>query len=146
MKTKAKSKTKPRFADLPKDYAALCRVFLPRPVRDRTDYDNTWEIIEAMVLWDAEFSPDQKDYFDLLCTLLEVWDRVHVTRKKGGGLAMLKNLVAEHGLSGADLSRILGASSRHLGPMILRGEREITAAHARALGKHFALSPGVFIA
>ena len=29
--------------------------------------------------------------------------------------------------------------------MILRGEREITAEHARVLGKHFALSPGTFI-
>lgn len=146
MKTKAKSKTKLRFADLPKDYAALCRVFLPRPVRDQADYDNTWEIIEAMVLWDAEFSPDQEDYFELLCTLLEAWDKAHVAWRKVGGLEMLRHLVEEHGLSGADLSRILGASSRHLGPMILRGEREITAAHARALGKHFALSPGVFVA
>jgi hypothetical protein len=29
--------------------------------------------------------------------------------------------------------------------MILRGDREITAAHARALGTHFHLNPGAFI-
>ena len=29
--------------------------------------------------------------------------------------------------------------------MILRGDREITAGHTRVLGKHFALSSGVFI-
>ncbi len=57
---------------------------------------------------------------------------------------MLKYLLENHGMNGADLSRLLGAS-RQLGPMILRGDREITAEHARALGKHFALSPGVFI-
>ena len=47
-------------------------------------------------------------------------------------------------LNGADVSRILGVS-RHLGPMILRGERAITANHAPALGAHFDLSAGVFI-
>jgi antitoxin component HigA of HigAB toxin-antitoxin module len=32
-----------------------------------------------------------------------------------------------------------------LGPMILRGERSITAEHARKLGKRFGLPAGVFI-
>ena len=64
--------------------------------------------------------------------------------RKVGGLEMLRHLIETHELSGADLAGILGVS-RNLGPMILRGEREITAAHARALGAHFALSPGVFI-
>ena len=47
-------------------------------------------------------------------------------------------------MSATDLSRLLGAS-RQLGPMILRGERRITAEHARTLGSHFGLSAGAFI-
>ncbi len=35
MKTKAMR----RFQDLPKDYESLCRVLLPRPVRDAVDYE-----------------------------------------------------------------------------------------------------------
>ena len=87
---------------------------------------------------------DQEDYFDLLCTLIEAWDKEHVKWPKVGPLRLLKYLLENHGMNGADLSRLLGAS-RQLGPMILRGEREITAAHARVLGKHFALDPGAFI-
>ena len=68
----------------------------------------------------------------------------HVKWRKVRGVEFLKYLLENHHLSGADLSRLPGAS-RHLGPMILRGEREITAEHARVLGKHFALSPGAFI-
>lgn len=92
----------------------------------------------------GEFSRDQEDYFDHLCTLIERYDAGHVKWPKISGLEMLKYLLENHGMNGADLSRLLGAS-RQLGPMILRGDREITAEHARALGKHFALSPGVFI-
>ena len=141
---KTKTKIKLRFADLPKDYPGLCRVFLPRPIRDKADYDNTAEVAEAMVLWDEEFSDDQEDYFDLLCTLIEAWDKEHVKWPKVGPVRLLKHLLENHDMSGADLSRLLGAS-RQLGPMILRGERSITAEHARVLGKHFALNPGAFI-
>ena len=31
------------------------------------------------------------------------------------------------------------------GPMLLRGERSLTAHHARLLGEHFEVDPGVFI-
>ena len=141
---KTKSKDKLRFADLPKDYEALCRVFLPRPIRDKADYANTVEIADAMALCNEEFSRDQEDYFDLLCSLIEAWDKEHVKWRKVSGLEMLKHLLQNHKLSGADLSRLLGGS-RQLGPMILRGERSITAEHARALGKHFCLPAGAFI-
>ena len=59
-------------------------------------------------------------------------------------LELLKHLLAENDMGGADLSRLLGGS-RQLGPMILRGERSITAEHARKLGARFALDPGAFI-
>lgn len=140
-----KRKAKLHFEALPRDYAGLVGVFTPRPIRDKTDYANTVEVADAMAVHAEVFSRDQEDYFDILCRLIEAWDAEHVTWRKVGGREMLKYMVEEHGLSGADLSRILGVS-RLLGPMILRGEREITAAHARALGKYFALSPGVFIA
>ncbi|MFN0126133.1 MAG: type II toxin-antitoxin system HigA family antitoxin [Verrucomicrobiales bacterium] len=91
-----------------------------------------------------DFTHDQEDYFDTLCTLMEAWDRAQVKWPKPGGLALLRHLVDSNGLTGAELSRILGGS-RQLGPMILRAERAITASHARKLGAHFKLDPGAFI-
>ena len=61
------------------------------------------------------------------------------------GLTLLRHLLNEHGMNGADLSRILG-TSRTVGPMILRQQRSITASHARLLGNHFGLPAGAFIA
>jgi antitoxin component HigA of HigAB toxin-antitoxin module len=55
--------------------------------------------------------------------LIEDYDAEHVRWPKVTGLDALKDLMAEHGLGGADLSRLL-AGSRNLDAMILRGERQ----------------------
>jgi HTH-type transcriptional regulator/antitoxin HigA len=139
---KAKSKTD--FEDLPKDYAGLCRRLLPRPVRDTVDYDNVVELTDAMVLWHEDFTSDQRDYFDLLCSLLEDYDAEHVRWPKLRDRDMVQHFLEEHGQTGADLSRILGGS-RNLGAMILRGDRNLTLAHIRKLAAHFKVSPELFI-
>jgi HTH-type transcriptional regulator/antitoxin HigA len=139
-----KTKTKFRFQDLPKDYAALCRLFLPRPIHDAVDYANVVEVTDAMVLWHEDFSRDQADYFDLLCSLLEEYDSKNVKWPKITAVDMLKHLLEEHGLAAADLSRILGGS-RNLGAMILRGERKLTLKHVRTLSRRFRVSADLFL-
>ncbi len=134
-----------RLSDMPKDTASLVARFMPRAIHDQIGFDNTCEIADAFAGFEGQITQDQDDYFDLLCTLIEHWeDEQEKELPTVSGLQSLKHLMAEHKMSGADLSRVLGAS-RMLGPMILRGEREITAEHARTLGKHFGIGPGVFI-
>ena len=140
-----KTKTKLRFQDFPKDYAALCRVFLPRPIRDAMDYANVVEVTDAMALWLDDFSRDQADYFDLLCSLIEEYDAKNVKWPKVTGVNVLKHLLGEQGLAAADLSRLLGGS-RNLGAMILRGERKLTLNHVRTLARHFGVSANLFMA
>lgn len=82
---------------------------------------------------------------NIRCTLIEVWERGHVAWPKVSGVEFLKHLLENNGLTGADLSRLLGVSSPRLGPMILRGERRLTADHARRLGEHFRMEPGAFL-
>ena len=133
-----------RFADLPKDYAALCRVFLPRPIRDDVDYANVAEVADAMALWQEDFTKDQADYFELLCTLMEEHDKAKVMWPKLDGREMLRQLLEQQGLTAADLSRLLGGS-RNLGAMILRGERSLTLPHIRKLATHFKVGPELFL-
>lgn len=139
-----KTRKKIIFADLPRDFTGLCNAHAPRPIRDSVDYNNTMEIVDAMVLWEKKFSRDQKDYFEVLVTLVEQYEKENVKFPAVSPLDTLKHLLEEHELSASDLSRILGVS-RHLGAMILRGERAITADHARVLGAHFGVAAGVFI-
>ena len=139
-----KAKIKTRFADLPKDYISLCRVLLPRPIHDAVDYANVAEVADAMALWHDDFSRDQADYFDLLCTLIEEYDAENVKWPRVKGVDVLKHLLDENNLAAADLSRILGGS-RNLGSMILRGDRNLTLAHVRKLAAHFKVSPELFV-
>jgi len=139
-----KTRTKLRFQDLPKDYAALCRLFLPRPIHDAVDCANVVEVTDAMVLWHEDFTRDQADYFDLLCSLLEEYDSKNVKWPKITAVDMLKHLLEEHSLAAADLSRILGGS-RNLGAMILRGERKLTLKHVRTLSRRFRVSADLFL-
>src|SRR6266542_3599821 len=99
-----KIRTKLRFQDLPKDYAALCWVFLPRPIHDAVDYANVVEVTDAMVLWHQDFTRDQADYFELLCSLIEDYDAEHVKWAKVKGRDILQHLLDEHKLAAADLS------------------------------------------
>ena len=139
-----KTKTKLRFQEMPKDYAGLCRGFLPRPIHDAVDYANVVEVTDAMVLWHDDFTPDQSDYFDLLCSLIEEYDAKHVKWPKVTGVDMLKHFLEEKDLTAADLSRLLGGS-RNLGAMILRGDRKLTLKHVRTLARHFGVSADLFV-
>jgi antitoxin component HigA of HigAB toxin-antitoxin module len=140
MKTKQASS----FHSMPVDYASLCGVFLPRPIHDDVAYRNTVEIADNFAGFEAGMTTDQNDYLDLLCELIAKYEAANVKPSKHGGTALLRHLMAEHSLSAAGLSRILGKSTS-LGPMILRGERKITANHAVSLSRHFGLRPDVFL-
>jgi HTH-type transcriptional regulator / antitoxin HigA len=133
-----------QFAALPKDYAGLCQLQIPRPIHDLVEYGNVTAVTDAMALWQDDFTADQRDYFELLCGLLEEHDRTHVRWPKSSVRARLKHLLEEAGLSAADLSRLLGGS-RNLGAMILRGDRNLTVAHIRTLSSHFRVSPELFL-
>jgi len=139
-----RKKAKYRFQDLPKEYAALCRVFLPRPIRDAVDFANVVEMADAMVLWEEEYSRDQSDYFDLLCSLIEEYEAKHVPPPKGTGVEMLRHLMDANDMKQADLARLLGVH-RTLGGMILRGERKLTLKHVRTLAKRFKVSADLFL-
>ena len=67
---------------------------------------------------------DQEDYFAVLVTLIEQYERAHVPQPKleHDPLGNLKFLMEQHGMNAADLGRLLG--QRELGSKLVRGERE----------------------
>ena len=134
--------SKTSFASLPKDYTGLCGIMAPRPIHNRTDFRRVTEISD--VLAGNALSTDQQDYFDLLCRLIEDWEKPRIPKARASGRETLQVLLEAHNLSPGDLSRILGVH-RTLGPMILRGERELTLKHVKTLAKYFGVSADAFI-
>ena len=137
------TKTKIEFARLPKDYAGLCRILTPRPIHDKVEFQNVTEISDAMA--GHEFTPDQEDYFDLLCRLIEDYEKDRVKAPKVTALKALQHILDSRSMNAADLARLLGVH-RTLGAMILRGERKLTLNHVRTVARHFGVSADVFLA
>jgi antitoxin component HigA of HigAB toxin-antitoxin module len=138
------TQTKIEFAGLPKDYAGLCRLLTPRPIHDKVDFENVTEITDAMA--GHKLTADQEDYFDLLCRLIEDYEKEHtqLDTPKVTALDALQHLLDAHDMSAADLARLLDVH-RTLGAMILRGERQLTLAHVRTLAKRFCVSADLFL-
>ena len=139
------TQTKTEFARLPKDYAGLCRLLTPRTIHDQVDFANVAEITDAMA--GHKLTADQEDYFDLLCRLIEAYEKEHAQlgTAKVTALDALQHLLDAHAMSAADLARLLDVH-RTLGGMILRGERQLTLTHVRTLAKHFSVSADLFLA
>ena len=127
---------------LPKDYAGLCRILTPRRIHDDVEFQNVTEITDAMA--GQKLTPDQEDFFDLLCRLIEDYEKERVDAPKVTGLEALQHLLDAHGMNAADLARLLDVH-RTLGAMILRGERKLTLNHVRTLAPHFGVSADVFL-
>jgi len=127
---------------LPKTYAELCDLLAPRPIHSAADFRRVTKISDAMA--GRELNTDQEDYFDLLCRLIEEWERSTVPKPKATALEMLQFLLDTHGMSGSDLSSLLQVH-RTLGPMILRGERKLTLRHVKTLANRFGVSTDAFI-
>lgn len=139
-----KTATRLRFDAMPKDYTGLCRMLTPRPIHDKVEVENVTEITDAMA--GHKLTADQEDYFDLLCRLIEDYEEEQgLPAPKVSGLDALQHLLDAHGMSAADLARLLDVH-RTLGAMILRGERRLTLAHVRTLAKHFSVSADLFLA
>jgi len=147
MKTLTQPRTR-RFAsraDIPKTYRELCAAYLPRPIRDAAQDEEATAMMNALAVF-TRLNAEQRDYLDVLTEFVDDYDKGKKIRwPKINGLDSLKHLLEENGMNAADLSRILG-TSRNLGAMILRGERQLTLAHVRTLAKHFSVSADLFLA
>ncbi len=143
MKTRTKC-PKPRFADLPRDYAGLVALLPPRPIHDAVDAANVSEIVFEMA--GHTLTADQEDYLEALSVFLEQYEQETVKwpGKQPTGLDCLRHLLEENKMVAADLARLLGVH-RSLGAMILRGERQLTVGHIKKLAKRFCVSGELFL-
>jgi HTH-type transcriptional regulator/antitoxin HigA len=133
-----------RYANVSKKYRELCELYLPRPIHDANEDEAATEMMNALAVF-PKLNADQQDYLKTVTEFVDAYDKAKPVRwPKVRGLDVLKHLLNEHGLSGADLSRILGGS-RNLGAMILRGERNLTLAHIRKLSAHFGVNAELFV-
>ena len=145
MKTRTQTEA-PRipFNRLPQDYSGLCQRHVPRPLHDAADYAAARQAIEPLIGFEDRLTADQVDYLEAVGSFIGAYDQARVKWPKGTPGATLAFLLAQHDLTAADLSRLLGVD-RSLGPKILRGERRLTVSHIRILSRHCNIEPGLLL-
>jgi len=114
---------------------------MPRPIHDKVSLENLAEVTDAMAGY--ELTPDQEDYFDLLCRLIGDHEREKATTKliSVNAIDALQHLLEENAMTGADLSRLLGAHRSLVNPRT-QIER-LPVVYETCLGRLASVAPAV---
>ncbi len=133
---------------MPKRFAELNQLLPLRPINDKIDLDNAYEVMDRLAVIEHP-TPDQSDYLETLILLTRNFDKgdneaAMARAAKVTGVELLKYIMQNVEMTQAELAKLLGVKPPAVS-LILAGQRSITADHARVLGKRFKLEPGAFI-
>jgi HTH-type transcriptional regulator/antitoxin HigA len=142
--TSLKAEMETAFRKPPATYEELCRVYLPRKIRDKAECQKATVVIDALSTWKG-LNKDQLDYLELVGDLINEFEKDHVPQPENASpVEVLRYLMEDNGISTRQMSRIVG-KDESIVSKILKGERSITIEHARKLGHHFGVNPKLFL-
>jgi antitoxin component HigA of HigAB toxin-antitoxin module len=143
MKRTAKNTIPAKFSELPKSYAALCAILMPRSIHDGIELENVTEIIDLMA--GHKLNKDQADYLNTLATLAADFEDQNVpTLPKLPPHEFLAAHLENIGMSASKWGELI-AIDRSTASRLLRGERNLSATHIRNTAKALAIAPDLLI-
>jgi len=143
MKRTAKNTTPSKFSELPKSYAALCAILMPRSIRDGIELGNVTEIIDLMA--GHRLTKDQADYLDTLATLAADFEDQNVPPlQKLAPHQFLAAHLENIGMSASAWGELIGID-RSTASRLIRGERGLNASHIRNTAKALTIAPELLI-
>lgn len=122
-------------------YIELLTDFPPRPIRTDEELKSTQSVIDRL-LDQEELSRDERDYLNVLGTLVFEYEQKQEIIPDIDGVELLKNLIQENGLRQKDLVPIFRTES--IVSDVLNGKRELTKRHIEELSRFFDVSPAAF--
>ena len=123
------------------DYIKLLTTFPPRPIKSEEELEATINIIDQL-LDQEKLSQDEKDYLNVLGTLVYEYEQKQEPIPDIYGVELLKVLIEDNNLRQKDLVPIFKTES--IVSDVLKGKRELTKRHIEELSKFFHVSPSVF--
>ena len=142
MPSTTKKPGKLSFKDLPRDYASLCQLHLPRPIKSKAAHAQALGLIDALAGY--ELSKDQTDYLEALTLFAHEYEQQFASEPERNPVELLKHLLEENNLTTKDLAQLLEVD-QSLASRLLSGTRKITLEHAKQLGSHFGVRAGLFL-
>ena len=133
----------PSFSKLPKTYQALCRLHMPRTLRDTIDLDAVTEIIDLMA--GHSLSADQADYLETLAELAGAYESANYAAPSPLPpheflTAHLENI----GMTATEWGKLIGID-RSTASRLLRGERKFNTTHVRKTAAALGIEPSHLI-
>jgi HTH-type transcriptional regulator/antitoxin HigA len=124
-------------------YLQLINTFPPRPINNEAQLLATQDQIDAII--DRQnITQDDKDYLEVLGTLVYDYEQKHEPMPVLEGIELLKALMSEENLRPCDLLSIFEDESSVM--EILEKRQEMTAKQVQKLGDFFQISPIRFLA
>lgn len=125
-------------------YKELVAFFPPQHIIDSVSYENTLEIIRALIGF--ELTPDQSLYLETLSDLAHLYEvETAQPSAPASPLDALKFLMEQHEMKAKEIAALLEITPSIV-HRILKGQRQLTAAHIARLAKQFNVSPATFLA
>lgn len=122
-------------------YIELLKIFPPRPITAEEELTATQETIDSL-LDKGELTPDERDYLNVLGTLVYEYEQTLEPIPDIYGIELLKALIAEFDLRQKDLVPIFKTES--IVSDVLHEKRQLTTEHIQKLAEFFSVSPAVF--
>ena len=124
------------------EYLALIHTFPLISIRDDAHLAEALNVIDGL-LDQPQRSEAEELYLGALTDLVETYENAHVAIPPTSGVDALRYLMAENGLTQADLVPFFGTPS--VVYEVISGKRRLAIDHIRRLAAHFGLPAGIFI-
>ncbi|MEH1909092.1 helix-turn-helix domain-containing protein [Nostoc sp.] len=122
-------------------YIELLQAFPPRPIKTEEELFVTQKIIDSLID-SAPLTSDEKDYLNILGTLVHEYEQTQQPVPDIYGVDLLQVLIEENGLLQKDLVAIFKTES--IISAILKKRRKLTTRHIQELAEFFHISPAAF--
>ncbi|MBE8965717.1 transcriptional regulator [Nostocales cyanobacterium LEGE 12452] len=122
-------------------YIELLQAFPPRPIKTEEEMLATQKIIDSLID-SAPLTSDEKDYLNILGTLVYEYEETQQPVPDIYGIDLLQVLIEENGLLQKDLVPIFKTES--IISAILKKRRKLTTRHIEELAEFFHISPAAF--
>ncbi|GAB4277228.1 MAG: hypothetical protein Fur0025_03000 [Oscillatoriaceae cyanobacterium] len=109
------------------NYLKLLAKFPPRPINSEAELRAAIEAINSLLDKPGELNRDERDYLNVLGTLVHEYEETLDLIPDIYGVEMLKALIEEHNLRQKDLVAVFKTES--IVSAVLKGDRQLTAEH-----------------
>ena len=123
-------------------YIELITTFPPRPITNDAELRATQNQINS-ILDRKTITQDDRDYLNVLGTLVYDYEEKHEPMPVLKGIKLLKALIVEDNIQQKDLVELFKNES--LVSDILNGNSELTASQIQKLAEFFHISPAAFL-